>query len=855
MKFVLQYGFGLFLLTGMIACQMKKQILNDSGRLEMDGMEQAMRQQIKRTIDPALNRVPTERLEWARQKAVSMMSVRTTALSWTERGPNNIGGRTRAILVDRSDVTGNKAFAGSVSGGIFRTNNFTAANPAWVPVNDKMTNLVITALVQDKNNASIMYAGTGEGWFNIDALRGAGIFKSTDGGTTWNQLPASAGFEYVQDVEIDNNSNVYASLRNASSSNRGVVRSIDGGTTWIQVLGAPLPGFVTGRAADLEVASNGDIYATLGIFTKTMVMKSSFAINGANTGALNTWTEITPVHSATTQRGEIVTAPSNPLRLYLMMQDSATSQVMTLYRSSDGGVLWDSLPAPSALNNGTVSQTWYNLISAVDPTNPDVVVVGGYHVAKSVDAGINFTDITSPGVHVDQHELDFLSPSNLIVGNDGGIFYTTNVNTPTPTFSNKNSGFNVTQFYGADYHPTNSNYFLAGAQDNNTQKFTAPGINSTVPVVGGDGGIPHIDQTDGLIQVAATTGNNFYRSLDGGNSFSYMSSVSNNRGQFINATDYDDNLNTLYSGDDASAYYYINNIGTLPSGSSNNLTQIGSNREVTAVKVDPFTAATVWLGTNSMATGVIPAVLKVTSANTAAPVVSVFTTLSVPAGATVSSIDVDPANGSHILATVSNYGVTSVFESNDGGQSFNSIEGNLPDMPIYWGVFAPANVQLNGTTQGNGGILLGTELGVWSSSAVTGATTVWAPNGVNFPNVRTDMIKIRASDFLTVAATHGRGLWTTTLPSVPTGIPNVDNTRNFIQFTSVNSKALFIRTGNLNLKKMQVRIFDVSGRLVRSSELGYTDQSVPLYDLPSSSYILKIYGNKGEQYTRHFVNR
>ena len=181
-----------------------------------------------------------------------------------------------------------------------------------------------------------MYAGTGEGWFNVDAVRGAGIFKSTDGGITWNQLASTAQFEYVQDIVIDNNGNVYASLRNLASTNRGVMRSVNGGTSWTQVLGIPLTdlAYTTGRAADLEVASNGDIYATLGIFTRTMVLKSDFATHGANTGAAGTWTDITPTHSDITFRGEIAVAPSNPQKLYLMMQDSATDKVLNFYTSN-----------------------------------------------------------------------------------------------------------------------------------------------------------------------------------------------------------------------------------------------------------------------------------------------------------------------------------------------------------------------------------------------------------------------------------------------------------------------------------------------------------------------------------------
>jgi hypothetical protein len=252
----------------------------------------------------------------------------------------------------------------------------------------------------------------------------------------------------------------------------------------------------------------------------------------------------------------------------------------------------------------------------------------------------------------------------------------------------------------------------------------------------------------------------------------------------------------------------------------------------------------------------LPVVIRVSNANTSSPSV----TLSAPVGTTattngayISSVDVDPANGNHLLATLSNYGVPSVFESTDGGASWNNIEGNLPDMPVYWGMFAPRNAQLNGATGGNGGIMLGTELGVWTTSAISGTTTQWIANSTGFPNVRTDMLKVRFSDMTVLAATHGRGLFTTTLPFVVTGVPSVDNTKSFIKYTSANTQQLFIKVGNLATTKMQIRIFDISGRLVKSTDVKYTDQFLPIGNLPSSSYVLKVYGNKGEQYTYQFV--
>jgi hypothetical protein len=842
----------------LFGCKPASNTGENQENLREDGMEEAMVQQFKMQRDPALNRIPAERLEIARQQMEMRMAARgqqIQALTWVERGPDNISGRTRAIFVDSRDATGNTVFAASVSGGIFKTTNFNTS-ATWTPINDQMSNLAVTALVQSGVNANIMYAGTGEGYFNVDAVRGAGVFKSIDGGVTWTKLPSTSNWEYVQDMAVDLSGNVYATLRSAATTNRGVYRSADGGTSWVQVLGTSVSISPSTRGGDLEVASNGDVYATYGIFTRSQVFKS--AANGVATGMLGSWLDITPVHTIVTQRAELAIAPSNPQRLYLIMQDSATDQVSYLYRSFNAGTTWDSLPAPAAVNNGAFSQNWYNLIAGVDPTNPDVVVIGGYHVARSSDAGANWTNITAPsGVHVDQHVLLYATANRLIVGNDGGIYSTDNATNANPSFSKKSTGFNVTQFYGVDIHPLQTDYFLAGAQDNNTQKFTSAGLNSTSAVVGGDGGFPHIRQTDGFLQIAATTGNNYYRSLNSGATWSTMSTVNNNRGQFINPTDLADNQNILYASDDPGRYYVISNLETTPTGLPVFVGAIGNNREVTAVKVDPFTPHVVWLGTTSLVGGVIPNIVKLGNANTNSPVVLASSTLAVPAGAYISSIDVDPNNANHAIATVSNYGVSSVFETTNGGTSWTSIEGDLPDMPVYWGIFAPANAVLNGTGNPEGGIILGTEMGVWTTSAIGGpfSPTQWIPNNAGFPNVRTDMIRYRSSDRLLLAATHGRGLFSTTIPqgTSTVGVSNIAATKDFIKYVSAVNNRLMIVPGTLNTKKIDVQVFDLSGRLVYQRAGAYQSTTISTSSWSRGSYVVKIRGDKNEQYAKQFV--
>lgn len=844
----------------LFSCTVKEKE-NENEEPESDGMELAMRQEFRMTKDPLLNIVPRERLDDARQYMYSLMASgngtsRLTALTWEERGPANVGGRTRAIMIDKRDATGNTVFAGSVSGGIFKTTNFTAITPVWAPVNDQLVNLAITNIVQDAAHPDTMFATTGEGWFNIDAVRGGGIFKSTDGGSTWNLLPSTSGFEYVQDLVIDNNGNLYASLRNLTSSNRGVLRSTDRGGSWTQVLGLPLSGFGTGRAADLEVAANGDIYASLGVISKAEIYKSSFSTNGANTGAAGTWTNITPSFVTNTQRVEIILAPSDAQRVYLLAQDSATSQVLNMYRSTNGGATWTTLTGPAAINNGTNSQAWFNLIGAVDPNNANTLVAGGLHLGKSTDGGDSWTTISSGLIHVDQHALVYDGSSKLLIGNDGGIYYSTNINAATPSFTNRNNGYNATQYYGCDLHPSSgSNYLLAGAQDNGTQKFTGPGVNTTTNATGGDGGTCHIDKDDPNLQVTSNTGNNFNRSTNGGASFSSLgSSINNDRGQFINPTDYDNALNVLYSGDDAGKYFCVTNLSGSPSAFSATVGVIGT-REVTAIKVDPFSAKTIWIGASFGTGGFAPAIVKLSNANTNSPSVIVSTTLGVPGGSAISSIDVDPANSNHILATVSSYGVASVWESTNGGTVFNNIEGNLPDMPVRWGMFAPTGAELNGISGGTGGILLATELGVWSTSQINGNATVWMPNNSGLANVRTDMLKYRPSDHTVAAATHGRGLFTTILPGNITdgGGGGPVSSPEFIQYINAEDNRLLIVVGSLQISKITIQVFDMAGRKVYESAGAYQNTTVPLNNLSRGVYSVRCFGDDKEKFTQKFI--
>ncbi|HKC36295.1 MAG TPA: hypothetical protein VKB95_09540, partial [Chitinophagaceae bacterium] len=215
---------------------------SENEEAEKDRIDLAIQQDIRRTKDLNTNSVPVQRLIQAKnfkdQKLSQLNNNRTATtvpgINWIERGPSNVGGRSRVIWYDLNDA-GNgykKVWAGSIGGGLWYTNDITVASPVWNKINDLFDNIAITSFVQSSSSPNTLYFGTGEGWFNADAIEGLGIWKSTDGGSNWSQLSSTLNFAYVQDLLIDQNGNLYTSVRNRTGSQaRGIQKSTDGGIT------------------------------------------------------------------------------------------------------------------------------------------------------------------------------------------------------------------------------------------------------------------------------------------------------------------------------------------------------------------------------------------------------------------------------------------------------------------------------------------------------------------------------------------------------------------------------------------------------------------------------------------------
>ncbi len=762
-------------------------------------MDLAIQQEFERTKDPALGFVPRNRLYRAfLEKEAIMKRLRSNVtraaiagVSWKERGPNNLGGRTRAIMIDPNDVTNQTIWSASVSGGLWKTTDISVENPDWVSVDDFFENMAITTIAYDPSNTMTMYFGTGEGFFNVDAVQGNGIWKSTDGGDNWNLLTSTVtddfstctgdgdcNFLYVNKIVVTSSGTILAATRGNFTNRGGIMRSTNGGTSWTKVLTGLAGQFQW--ASDIEIGADGDIYASFGIFQNNSIWKSTD--DGATWGASEIYTS-----AADEERIELATAPSNSEYIYALVQEDDNT-IKKIMRSTNGGSTWNTLSTPSWCDQNcgapstdfTRGQAWYDLTLAVDPNDEDVVYIGGIDLLRTTDGGSNWTQMTNwtgtddfPEVHADQHTIVYQPGSSDVIyfGNDGGIYQTVDGSATSPTFVRKESGYNTSQFYSVAMEPAAFDPgFIGGTQDNGSNKVSNLGIASIVEVTGGDGGFAHIDQDNSNFQFTAFTGATLSRSTDGGLTFELIMNQPN--GAFINPSDYD-NVNDEYYCGQTGGYYYIENVTS--STTVNSVTGLGTV-EITSLTASENTAERIFLGLDD------GRVIRVDNAISTIGATNI-SDAGFPAGS-VSCVAVEDGNDNHLLVTFSNYGVSSVWETTNGGTSWTEVEGNLPDMPVRWALFNPNNSDQ---------ALIATELGVWSTDNLNGASTVWEASNSGLANVRTDMLQIRSSDNLVVAATHGRGLFTSdifaTVHSDFTADRNTVYAESTINFTDASYKA------------------------------------------------------------------
>ncbi|WBX99014.1 T9SS type A sorting domain-containing protein [Chryseobacterium gambrini] len=808
---------------------------------------------------------------------------------WIERGPYSVGGRTRAIMYDPNDPTGKRVFAGGVSGGLWVNQDPSISTNEWTPLSTFWANTSVSSMAYDPNNPQVLYVGTGES-STADAI-GSGIWKSTNGGSTWTQIftvtptysgNVRSGNFYINDIKVRNNggvSEVYAGVSGNYNdgafqglSQAGLYKSTDGGATFTKNTSLLALNTTTNTTSttgysiqQIEIGADNSVWVSTrssrysNIDSGGRILKSTdgntfnVVYNVGNSGA----------------RVNFTLSKTDANKVYAFMQGAnSTSEPIRIARSTDGGTTWqatnDATPVitlPTATDTGipandfTRGQSFYDLVIATDPLDDNTVYIGGVDLYKSTNGGVNWTQISKwsnnnnmaalqvSQVHADQHAIVFnpfnnYSTNQMMFGNDGGIYFASNKNNIATTsgFAARNTRYNVTQFYTAMLNPIKTpanEELLAGAQDNGSWwLYGAPQANNFLTsqsATGGDGMYTEYDDQDNY-EIASYVYNNHY--LLTSSTYYIISSANRNAyGHFVNEIALDRINNVFYSYRSGLTIFRTPGLSATSTTFTNTTMTLGTaqtNEQISWMKVSPYTTAstTLFVGTN------LGRIIKVTNANTTSYASTLLTT---PAAGTISDIEFGK-NENEIMVTLSNYNLTSVFFSTDGGTTWQNKEGNLPDMPVRTILANPDD---------SNEVILGTEMGVWGTTNFLSASPTWSSTSGNIGNVRVTNLDYRPATKTVLVSTYGRGAWTTqnTTITLATGDVKTKNSETRI-YPNPSKGISHLRFDAAKYNSVDISIFDASGRLIYSKKNVKSDEEFG-QRLTPGNYILKA-ESKGE---------
>lgn len=715
------------------------------------------------------------------------------------------GGRTRAIMV--SSIDSNRVFAGSVSGGIWKS---TDGGANWIPINDQSASLSVTSIVENPFNPNIIYYGTGEARGSVD-IPGNGIYKSEDGGLTFKYLDGSKAIKYTNYMThsvVDPNT-IWV------GSNSGLYVSNDAGATWkkINVTNLTSPqvcGIISMPDSSLLVTVNGNYR----IFKSLKEGKTPFVA-------------ISDASFPKTNLGHVLIANCRavPKTVYAFFtaNEYLRETDRGVFRSLDGGDTWsrqssDTIRVASA-------QVSYCQMLGVHPTNPNYVMIGAQGAAFSRNGGVTWTTFDTG--HPDQHVMcpTGKRSNEVFMGNDGGI-YKNNWNTLKIASKNMNKGYTCAQYYAGNYGSSGLTC-IGGAQDNGSWRY----LNGTpTSYGGGDGAYAHISQQEPrAVYFSSQEGVTYYRSDI--NSLANTISIT----PLIVATkqetaDFINEYQMNYA--DGKQLYFKTNVSLLRSidrGISWERLNSKDLKDISAIGVTKETNPSVFVGGTSIFYRIDSAATRKKNGN----LTNLNSTLPFSLRSnTWGNITVHPSDNSVIFATISSMTANArIFKATNAKSDsikWQDLTGNLPGaMSVY---------QIQPHPDADSVLLAATIYGLYYT---TNNGKTWLKE-TRVPNVPILEMKLRASDKSLFLFTHGRGVWHLELSNLNNTSPT-----NEIVF---NNLKVYPNPANqvINIESIdnitQAQIFNLEGKELLRQE---NTRQVDVSNLSKGFYLLKLYDEKG----------
>jgi photosystem II stability/assembly factor-like uncharacterized protein len=675
--------------------------------------------------------------------SVGPKGIQTTIENW-----GTISGRVKAIAVHPTDPL--TVYIGAASGGLWKT---TDGGATWLDIGHGLEAQTFGAIAIDPANPEIVYAGSGE-YSSMPIFfyySGNGLYKSTNGGQNWSLITDGFGsVTFFSDLEVSpyNSNVVIASLgggnviTGAALPNEGIWKSVNGGITWDRTLDVQ-------EACDIAFhpTNSNIVYAAAGGFESPL---SGFYIS---TDQGNTWTQSNTglLLPALGGRMQFDVSRSDPNIIYAVIYEytyNFFNMLTKAYKSVDGGGSWAHISAGTPLGgyyDSWVDQGFYDLCIAVDPVNPDHVLIGNVELHRTTN-GSNFSPVRPFGsnatgslVHQDYHKLVFApsDPNILYIGCDGGIYKSPDKGY---TASSLNLGLETLQFYRITSHPTNSGIIIGGMQDNGTARTTDGGDNWYF-IFGADGQECFFDHANPNVLFSAIQWGDLYKSSNGGNTFMHMTSLAGawTTPIFMHPT----TPNVLFAANK-------NIVKSVNGGGSFNIIAADASPEmISAMAQSQVNPNNMIFGTGTDIFGLDT--LFIVKISTDEGVTWMDVTGNIPGESRwISRVVTDPVdeNAMYVLRTGFSPG-NKVWKTTDLGLTWANISGDLPDLPVNDLFIDPENTDH---------LYLANDIGVYLS-VNGGESWNFASEGIPYvPCIDFDYMKIGTTPYLRVG-TYGRSIY------------------------------------------------------------------------------------------------
>ena len=742
----------------------------------------------------------------------SIVPGESASSKWVERGPNNVGGRTKGILFDPNDSTDETVFAGGVTGGLYKNTKISDPTSQWVKIDGIPENIPVSSMAFDPNNNQIFYVGTGESYTGEG---GNGVWKSDDGGGTWTKIYGGRtggygnnGLIFINDIVVRNNGGnseviIASSMgydRKASEwlgvSGYGVFKSTNEGTSFQTVAIGKDSNNNTYAVIDLEIAPDNTIWACTtdrgygtggGTILQSNADVSSFSVKHEITSGSRTEIEV-----ASNGNIYVLARVSSKPKVYKSTDKFATAPtVLTLPDGSATG-----LPA----DDFTRGQSFYDLMLDSDPNNPDHIFIGGIDIFKSTTGGVSSDPNVNPWtqisqwyggfsyqyIHADQHGMVFANndSSKKLFGNDGGIYFSKTESDNSETASSRNNNLNTSQIYTLGVAPSEMFKDLTktvSGRDRATNQGSSVSVSGMTDVVitglqdnGSQFLANNNDQISTATEASGGDGAASMFSQDPSNPYFIMNYVYNG---YIDVWDFSNNkIRSIIAeyptenGDFINTEALDSKEGILFS----NYRGDGINRIALYYDWDDFSnfSPKKAIITDALLTSNVSA-LTVSPFGTTNSILMVglgdgnllqaegdetgMTWTKITGSEFVGSIsDIEfGKTANEILVTMHNYGVNNVFYSSNGGATWSKKEGDLPDIPVRCILQNPIDPKE---------VIIGTDLGVWYTKNFTDSSPNWSQSYNGMSNVKVTDLDMR-DDFKVFASTYGRGLFSSNFDS------------------------------------------------------------------------------------------